>query len=345
MNKLLLQAYYFLITVPSAVIGYYIGYTIDYPILLSICLGLLTLLLGTIGIGLRKNSQYDFSVIQRFGTQDRVVHEGLYVLTLPGIIDSIVENPIEEMLLSDQGGSEVTGNLKFMDITVFPQNYEEPTENIDTQNVIDFTCGISTPADVHMSLRIGDRNAPTLGTSLTDADKRYYEPFILRYAYAHTDLPMRMREVAQSYFKPYLESMSYEQAAQEAKGDMWNYNIDEGEKEATKDSLEQLGFVLNPHKSFVLADFALPTTVKELRRIAVEAKQNAKAQITRTSSQSTAINDFAIKGDMSKEEAREFYLRDKSLDTLSKTGSNVTIITSDVKHLKTMGIEPKQGEN
>lgn len=169
---------------------------------------------------------------------------------------------------------------------------------------------------------------------------------VLTYVYRvrEAEVESRIAEIFQGTLRPLLESSTLVDVQKN------------GEKMAAQatdeatESLSEVGVYPFPAKGIIIADIALPDNVIALREQELQGEVEAKAAVSRARGYWEPLAQ--IKANLEKQgmrisdqEARDFFLTLRGFETIDKTGSNISFVSSDLGGvLKTIGVGSVGGD-
>jgi hypothetical protein len=134
----------------------------------------------------------------------------------------------------------------------------------------------------------------------------------------------RVAEIFEGAFRPLLETVT----------------IAEAQAKAEAFAKQAIGVYPFPGKGIIVRDVVLPSVIVELRERELRGRSDAQEAISRSASYWQPLvhmkNGLAGAGltDISDEEISRLFLAQKGFETLQKTGSNVSLIASDIDSLQ-----------
>ena len=290
------------------VIGLIAGPALDLPAGAS---GLAAVMLWTailIGLGIRINGEQEFSVIERLGELVRIQPKGMYVIWFPGMIDKF----------------KCRDTFMAKEVPLF-QGPGHMMDFIDGSTEVSITAWyhIANPAHV--------------------ADKAWDLVFaqVTRWVYAVDGAPARLVSILEANFSPLIQAHTIEDAR------LFHEDCAELAVRISRPALEQIGAYPRPEQAIVVDDILISADIVALRQLKMEGEMNAQkaANQSRGYSQSilNIIEDAKKAGqEISWPEARELFERQRGLETIERTGANVTFVGPDVSGvLKTLDIGRK----
>lgn len=245
----------------------------------------------------------DYIVIERFGEFNRIVHSGLRILCLPGIIDKIADK----------------GTLRYKEKALFA--------DAEKQYYVDFRDG-STPVIMKASYRVGPQT-----DSVEDLDDAIY-----RFTYtmrSNEEREERIEEILESSVIPLLQALEIGQALLQK--DAIAEIVTKDKK--VLGALEAMGVELNDKKGLIITDIDLTPEIIEQRQKKLEGASEAEKQSAQGLGYARSIVAIMKELAISEYEARSIYETQRGLETLEKVQSNISFVAPDLKgvHLA-MGI-------
>lgn len=291
----------------SALIGAFIGHYYDVALAGSIA-GIVLWTAIIFGIGIRINSEQSFVVIERFGRFVAVKPRGFYVKWLPGLMDKTIYR----------------GSFKAREVPLYTGE----------DNEIDFTDGTA---------RVRASAWYQVGNPADIAKKRWdvVQSQVSRWVYAVDNSSERLVSIVEGNFRPLLQALSINEA--QLKGE----TIAEQAVEESREALEQVGAYPRPEQAIVIKDIPIPGNIQALRELQLEgaslAQKAANLAVGHPNSIRAIIDGAKELGEtLSWEAAQAFYERMVGLETLGKTGANISFVASDLKNvLLSMGVGAK----
>ena len=246
-----------------------------------------------------------YIVVERLGQYYYTKENGWALLVLPGIIDRIAPD----------GGR---GDYKYKKVDLYTSG--------GSKDNIDFTDG-SAPIKAEIWYRINpdQKDSPALWT------------------YVVKDSEARVREVIDSVARPKLQKISIDEAQQNLDSISEGVRNDPGVQRA----LKNVGAQLDPTRGFLITDVELPPGIVTMREELLVGTKEAGKQATQGLGYVRTI--LAIIEEAKKnsqtiglEQAISIYQTQRALETLGKTGANITLVGENVKGvLMTMGLGGK----
>lgn len=289
-----------------------VGIYFDAGVIGSILLGLsLAILWASIvfAFGYVSISKRQYAVYERFGKVRLVLFEGI------GWV-----NPLFDRL----NGS--VGSLAMKEIRLYT---DEPG-----RAEMDFT-DASAPVHVKSAYSVGRPE---------DADANNWEALrdaVIAFTYTYSNPESRIETILDGELRPRLQAMSIDDA---------QHSNDEAcmaAALAAADTLSTFGVYQPAQSPIVVEDIDLPESVVALRQQVLEGEKEAERDALQLQGPARAIvavrealTDAGVS--MSDEDIVKFLLTQQGLDTISKTGANITLVSPDVEGLlKTLGVGGK----
>jgi regulator of protease activity HflC (stomatin/prohibitin superfamily) len=273
-----------------------------------------------IGWGLTIVQTNEYIVVERLGTFYRIAEDGLKVLCLPGLIDRIPKNG--------------KGSYKGKGMPLYQEKKDD--EGVVKDNAIDFADGVTAPIKATIFYQL---EKPT--TPIGPTEHPGY-----KWLYTFENPEDRIQEVVDATLRPILEGKDFD----EAKKDLKSISLEVIGTQAIKNSLAQMGAVLHPEKGLLITDIVLSSEMIALRAKVQEGEAEAKKQEKQGEGYGKAIKAIRdaslevlacdiVTGKPTKwgeptisfSEAKAIYEQQRALETLGKTGSNVTFVSPDLK--------------
>jgi hypothetical protein len=251
-----------------------------------------------VSIGIRLAGTQEFFVVERLGSYFGMKKRGINFMVLPGIIDQVKSH----------------GTFAAQEIELYTD---------EASNEIDFT-DASAPIDASAWFHIADPDAVLHGRWGEVREQVYC------YTYSVGNAPKRIAQLFEGALSPILQSKT----------------IGEAQKNGTEDGkhaadiaapgLVEIGVFPRKQQPIIIHDIEVPPKIIELRNERLEGEVHAERMKREASGYSGSIVgvardlglDLANREDRA--EAREIVLTQKALDTVAKTGSNVTFVSPGV---------------
>lgn len=252
-------------------------------------------------VGLRIVKQREFIVVERLGKYHRIAHAGIRVLCLPGLIDSV----------------KYRGDLKLRRLDLYVD---------EKNNQIDFKDG-SCPVKIQVWWKIGD---PTAKKD-EDVDNDIY-----KFVYAAEKPENKLEEMVDAFARPRLQDMTIDEANIKKDHVAKDVNDDPG----IKQSLSDIGSYLDPKKGCLITDIALTEDIVKLRKQEMEGSKDAVKAAKKGAGYAQAIAAIIEEAkkagkEISFQDAREIYERQRGLETVGETGANITFVSPGIQGLMT----------
>jgi len=277
--------------------------------ILGFVVGMLLWLLLQASFGYRVLSAKQYMVVERLGRFQKVYLAGPHVLLWPGFIDKI-KNGIgslqaqERFLYSEYDEQKKLPMIDFQDgsahITV----------------VVRFTVGERKFID-----NIGDEEA-----------RRNLVSDILRFTYVDSKPEDRILDIFDAALRPLLEETTLDKAQKERdslsksaaeRAQNLLTSIEEG---SARSAMIDIGAHVTADKGLLITDFNVPQEIQKERRQRLEG-------VTRGESYALGIEAVQKGLGVTPEEAREIFETQRGLETMEKTGGNVTIFGPTVSEI------------
>jgi hypothetical protein len=296
--------------IPLAVFGYSLGNGYTAAAFATIWIGLF------VATSLRFVRKRTFVVVERFGYFWDVKFAGPRIL-IPWIDNEVMrDNFLQKSVELYQG---------------------EGDKNVE----IDFVDG-SAPIRAAAWYQIGNPDNVEHG----DLDAVRNQVLYYTYRVKADERQSRVAEIFEGAFRPLLETVTIAEA--QAKAEAFAKQAIDGvsaspgteEREGARKALAEIGVYPFPGKGIIVRDVVLPLVIVELRERELRGRSDAQEAISRSASYWQPLvhmkNGLASAGlaDISGEEISRLFLAQKGFETLQKTGSNVSLIASDIDSLQ-----------
>lgn len=290
-------------------------------------------------LGLEIVRQQEFRVVERLGRYYRTYKQGIKILCLPGLIDKLRRQPMEE------GRLKCEFSYRWQRLNLFGGS--------DQDQMMDFTDG-SAKMEAYVWFMI-------------------YDPRL--FVYGASSSLERLEELVDNFIRPRVQNLSLDEANQKMRDVIREFTEeakkgekpDSSEEETFRSEIRSLGLDLKPKNPLVIADIDIPTELKLLRSKVMEGEKEGEAAKRRGAGYGKAIRAIMdqfnnenvekdgktirqpIIGEDGKlvinctfEQAWQIFERQRGLETLGSTGANITLVSADVKGLMaTIGVGNK----
>ncbi len=259
--------------------------------------------LGFISVSKRK-----YAVYERFGKVRLVLFEGI------GWV-----NPLFDRLKAE-------GTMSLQEVKLYQ---DEPG-----RAEMDFPDG-SAPVHVKGAYSVGRLED-------IEADRwPILEQAVIKYTYVYSDPVARIETILDGELRPRLQKLRMDEAQSNGEG------VCEAAAAAAASKLAVFGVYQPPHSAIIVEDIDLPDSLIAAREEVQKGEKEAEAEAFRLQGPARAI--LAVREalntagfNMSDAEIAQYLLTQQGLETIGKTGANVTLVAQDVQNiLKTLGIGGK----
>lgn len=251
-----------------------------------------------IGIGIRINTEQEFTVIERLGRFKRMKPRGMYLLWLPGLLDKI----------------RCKDTFQAREVPL----YEGP------DNLIDFT-DASSPIEASAWYHIANP------ADVQKKDWKRVQAQVTRWVYTADEPETLLASILEGNLRPLLQAHSTDSAQLECE------SCADQAVEESRDALEHIGAYPRPVQAIVIKDIKLPADVEELRQLRLEGQAKAQREENESKGLAAAIRAIqraAREGENGTEiswaEAQGIYERQQTREMIQGTGSNITLVAPNV---------------
>ena len=158
---------------------------------------------------------------------------------------------------------------------------------------------------------------------------------VLKYTYRvrAEDRAARIADIFQGAFRTFLEQLNIPDAQKQMEA------LAMAGTEAARGALEEIGVYPFPGKGIIVRDIVLPPVIITLREQVLRGEMDAQEAVNRARMYWAPLTEMKKGMDaagmkMSDDEIRQLFLAQKGFETLQKTGSNVSLIGSDIDNVQ-----------